>query len=85
MPERLCLGCRRSASKADLIRIVAVKGAARLDPSGRAPGRGAYVHADPECVREACKGRRLASALRVSLGQAEAARLRREIEGIEHA
>lgn len=73
------------ASKTALIRIVAAEGGARVDRSGQAPGRGAYVHPDPGCVREAFKGRRLSVALRLSLGQVEAARLRQEIEGIGDA
>jgi predicted RNA-binding protein YlxR (DUF448 family) len=81
----MCLGCRRVASKGAFIRLVADGGSIRTDPTEHAPGRGAYLHPDAGCIRDAFKGRRVAGALRVSLGQAEAARLRREIEGIVHA
>lgn len=38
-----------------------------LDLSGKAPGRGAYVHADPDCWAAAIKGS-LAHALKTTIG-----------------
>jgi predicted RNA-binding protein YlxR (DUF448 family) len=52
----------------------------RVDPLGDAPGRGAYVHRDTECVDAALRKGALASALRRGLAQEELARLRTEIE-----
>jgi predicted RNA-binding protein YlxR (DUF448 family) len=80
-PERTCVTCRMPAGKRELLRIVrSPSGEVRVDPSGRAPGRGAYVHRDAACARGALERGALARALRTGLGQEEAARLGREIE-----
>jgi predicted RNA-binding protein YlxR (DUF448 family) len=50
-----------------------------VDPTGRAAGRGAYVHTDTACVRQAARRGAIGRALRVSLGPEEAARLVEEI------
>ena len=44
-------------------------GGLRIDARGRAPGRGAYLCADPECWRRAARGRSLGAALRRELGE----------------
>jgi predicted RNA-binding protein YlxR (DUF448 family) len=63
-PVRTCVGCREEAGKRSLIRIVRrPEGGARVDPTGRAAGRGAYLHADPGCVELARKRRALDRAL----------------------
>jgi predicted RNA-binding protein YlxR (DUF448 family) len=47
-----------------LIRVVRrPDGVAELDPTGHAPGRGAYLHAAPECIDLARKRRALDRAL----------------------
>jgi predicted RNA-binding protein YlxR (DUF448 family) len=81
-PERTCIGCRGRASKKSLIRLV--RGAdetVRVDQTGGAPGRGAYVHG-PDCLEAAAERRVLGKALRTTLKPGEAARLRAEMEGI---
>ena len=63
-PVRTCVGCREEAGKRSLIRIVRLpEGGARVDPTGHAAGRGAYLHADPACVELARKRRALDRAL----------------------
>lgn len=82
VPERTCVGCRGKAGKREMLRFVrSADGAVRADPTGSAPGRGAYVHRDPGCVELALAKRSLGRALRTGLGPEEAARLRRDIEG----
>ena len=55
-PERTCVGCRKAAPRAQLLRLVreeTLPGAApriRYDPSRSAPGRGAWIHADAQCL-----------------------------------
>ncbi len=47
-----------------LIRVVrGADGVAALDPTGHAPGRGAYLHSAPECIDLARKRRALDRAL----------------------
>ncbi len=64
---RTCVGCgvRDDArAKSGLVRVVARAGELEIDLSGRARGRGAYLHARPTCIDRAPRG--LARALRVS-------------------
>ena len=51
-PERLCVGCRRLHPKDRLLRIVrSPNGTAAYDPTGKSPGRGAYLCPSAECLR----------------------------------
>ena len=67
-PVRTCVGCRRRAAKADLLRVVAEDVEAIPDPRRRAPGRGAHLHPTPECLELALRRRALSRALRVPQG-----------------
>jgi predicted RNA-binding protein YlxR (DUF448 family) len=61
-----------------------VPGTVELDRSGHAPGRGAYAHDDPECLRRAMRAGGVARALRVGLSEQETARLVQELgRGVE--
>jgi uncharacterized protein len=62
------VGCRGEAGKKGLIRIVRrAGGGATLDITGRAAGRGAYLHDDRTCVEQARKRRALERALRTAI------------------
>jgi predicted RNA-binding protein YlxR (DUF448 family) len=81
-PERTCVGCRGQAPKRSLLRIaVAPDGTVSVDPQGRRPGRGAYVHRDGTCVDAAITRGALSRALRTVADADAAARLRQDIEG----
>jgi predicted RNA-binding protein YlxR (DUF448 family) len=84
-PERSCVGCRRRAPKAELLRVAGTSVGVRVDPAGTAPGRGAYVHRDRACVTAALRKGALARALRRGLDQEELARLRKDIEEALHS
>jgi predicted RNA-binding protein YlxR (DUF448 family) len=65
-PIRTCVACRQAADKRTLLRFVRNSdGTADLDFGGRAPGRGAYLHADTMCFSSAKKTKALARALRI--------------------
>jgi predicted RNA-binding protein YlxR (DUF448 family) len=67
-PVRTCVGCREEAGKRGLIRVVKrPEGGAAVDATGRAAGRGAYLHGDPVCVETARKRRALERALRTTI------------------
>lgn len=54
IPMRMCVSCKERMAKKDLIRIVATpEGEIVMDPTGRLPGRGAYVCHKPECMKKA--------------------------------
>ena len=51
-PERLCVGCRQLHPKDRLLRIVrSSNGTTAYDPTGKSPGRGAYLCPSAECLR----------------------------------
>ena len=66
-PMRRCIGCSSSQPKSDMIRIVRTPdGELRIDRTGKASGRGAYVCLAQDCLRRAFSGKRLARAFRMS-------------------
>lgn len=69
-PVRTCVACRQEAGKAALVRIVRrPDGSAAVDRTGRAPGRGAYLHRDPACIETARKRRNLERSLGAAVPQ----------------
>jgi len=66
VPQRTCIGCRQVLPKRTLIRIVRTTNGVRIDPTGKAAGRGAYLHQKRSCWEQAMKGA-LASALKIEL------------------
>jgi predicted RNA-binding protein YlxR (DUF448 family) len=80
-PVRMCVGCRRSADKASLLRLVRrPDGSIEADHSGSAGGRGAYVHRDRACVAAAVERGTVVRALRAGGDVDGAARLQSVIE-----
>ena len=64
-PARTCVACRQESGKRALVRFTRdADGVVLEDPTGRAPGRGAYLHDDPDCRALALKKRSLERALR---------------------
>jgi predicted RNA-binding protein YlxR (DUF448 family) len=45
----------------------------QLDPTGKLPGRGAYLCDKPDCWHRAAQGKALDKALKVELGEADRA------------
>jgi predicted RNA-binding protein YlxR (DUF448 family) len=66
IPQRTCVGCREVQGKRQMIRIVRrADEQVLIDPTGKAPGRGAYVHVNQTCWQAALNQNRLTHALRV--------------------
>ena len=62
-PQRTCVGCRRVAPSAALVRLTAREGQVTLvEP--RPAGRGAWLCPQPECLEQAIRRRALDRALR---------------------
>lgn len=74
-PVRTCLGCRRKADQATLLRVVASGGVIALDPRRRQPGRGAYLHPDQGCIDQAVRRRAFGRALRSEVDAVAAGRV----------
>jgi uncharacterized protein len=67
-PVRTCVACRQGAGKGTLARLVrGADGAVAVDVTGRAHGRGAYLHRDPNCVEIARKKKALDRALKATV------------------
>lgn len=80
IPQRTCVGCRTVLAKRQLVRIVRTITAAgevqlRIDPTGKANGRGAYLHNRRSCWETALKSGALERALKVKLSEADRAML----------
>ena len=70
VPMRMCVGCREMKPKAALLRVVKPReGEARIDRTGREPGRGAYICPQPDCLRKARKSKALERDLSTQLGE----------------
>jgi predicted RNA-binding protein YlxR (DUF448 family) len=64
-PVRTCVGCREEGTKDALLRLVrAADGTVQRDASGRAPGRGAYLHLSEACIEQARRRKALERALK---------------------
>jgi uncharacterized protein len=68
VPQRTCVGCREVTDKRTFIRVVRQPGGVIIDPTGKQPGRGAYIHDRRSCWDIALKGS-LAHALRTELSE----------------
>jgi predicted RNA-binding protein YlxR (DUF448 family) len=67
-PVRTCVACRQEAGKGSLVRVVrSADGAAVVDVTGRAQGRGAYLHRDLTCIEIARKKKALDRALKATV------------------
>lgn len=83
VPQRTCVACRSTEAKRGLVRVVRTpEGRVLLDPTGKANGRGAYVHQTRACWDEALKKDRLGRALKVAIPPEDAETLRAHAEGL---
>ena len=70
IPMRQCVSCREMKAKKELVRVVrSPEGEISLDFRGKAPGRGAYVCPQAECLRRAIKSRALERGLDCQIPQ----------------
>ena len=70
VPHRTCVGCREVLPKRTLIRIVKGPDGVDVDLTGKAHGRGAYLHDQRLCWERGIKGA-LDHALRTKLTDQE--------------
>ena len=67
IPQRTCIACRAEQGKRTLIRIVRTpEGSVVVDATGKANGRGAYLHPVRGCWVKALKGATIKNALKIS-------------------
>ncbi len=75
VPQRTCVGCRLVLPKRTLIRLVRTPEGIMIDPTGKAAGRGAYLHNQRSCWERGLQGA-LAHALKIDLTDRDRDRLR---------
>lgn len=81
IPQRQCMGCRERKSKREMIRVVrGTDGAVHLDFGGKAPGRGAYLCPNAECLKKAIRSKALDRSLETQIPQQVYERLEKEME-----
>lgn len=84
IPMRQCLGCREHKAKRDLIRVVrSPEGVVSLDFRGKAPGRGAYVCPQADCLKKAIRARAIERALDCAIPAEVCEQLEKQMEAGE--
>ncbi|HHU64317.1 MAG TPA: YlxR family protein [Clostridiales bacterium] len=64
IPMRMCLGCKNSYPKKELIRVVRTnQGDIKIDLTGKVSGRGAYICKNFSCFDKAYKSKSFDRAL----------------------
>jgi predicted RNA-binding protein YlxR (DUF448 family) len=77
VPQRTCVGCRAVNAKRQLVRVVrSPAGRVEVDPTGKAAGRGAYLHERRACWEQALDRKTLDQALKLTITDADRAALR---------
>jgi uncharacterized protein len=67
VPQRTCIACRKQEGKRALIRVVRTpEGRVVVDETGKANGRGAYLHAARDCWEKALKRGTITVALKIT-------------------
>ncbi len=81
IPMRQCLGCREMKPKKELIRVVrSPEGDISLDFRGKAPGRGAYICPNAQCLKKAVRARALEKAFSAQIPEEVYEKLNEEME-----
>lgn len=80
IPMRMCIGCKESRPKIELIRIVKNKdGEIFIDFTGRKNGRGAYICKNVTCLDNMQKSNRLEKAFEMKIDSAIYDNLRKQL------
>jgi predicted RNA-binding protein YlxR (DUF448 family) len=76
VPIRTCVVCREARPKRELTRLVyKPEGFLQVDPSGKLPGRGAYLCDKPQCWHDASYSKAFEQALKTALREEDHALL----------
>lgn len=80
IPQRMCVGCQQMKPKKELVRIVKNKdGEIKLDLTGKAQGRGAYICKSVNCLEAAFKSKRFEKTFESNIPEEVYESLRKEI------
>lgn len=79
VPIRMCVVCRDKSGKRTMTRLVRTDHGLKIDTSGKANGRGAYLCDSPDCWKRVVTTDVLSQALRSPLTDADRDTLRQHI------
>lgn len=79
-PQRMCVSCKERRDKKDLLRVVLGEdGNVMYDPTGKHPGRGAYLCKQESCIMLELKAHRISRGLKGGNADDELLELARNI------
>jgi len=78
--QRMCVACRASKNKKELIRLVRTENGLTVDKTYKQNGRGAYICNNRECLEKAVKTKALNRAFKTNITAAELEAVREAIE-----
>ncbi len=84
VPQRTCVACRQVLPKRTLIRVVRAAEGVSVDLTGKANGRGAYLHNLRSCWEKGLQGS-LAHALKVELSDQDRLNLQNFMAQLEES
>ena len=83
IPLRMCIGCREMKEKKQLLRVVrSPEETISLDPTGRKPGRGAYICREKECLEKAIRQHQIERAFSCSVSPDVYDQLRQQLQQV---
>lgn len=84
IPQRMCIGCQVMKPKKELLRVVKnSEGNIKVDLTGKAPGRGAYICKSLSCLEKAVKSRRFERNFETKIEEDIYQKLRDELSDAE--
>ena len=70
IPMRQCVGCGQMKAKKEIVRVIkTTEEEIIIDATGRKNGRGAYLCANPDCLKQARKSKGLERSLKTAIPQ----------------
>ena len=70
IPMRQCVGCGQMKAKKEMVRVIKTpEEEIIIDATGRKNGRGAYLCANPDCLKQARKSKGLERSLKTAIPQ----------------
>ncbi|NPV42998.1 MAG: YlxR family protein [Firmicutes bacterium] len=80
IPMRMCVGCKNTKAKKELIRIVRTPDdKLEIDKTGKKSGRGAYICPTQDCLEKALKNKGLEKSLNKSIDDKITEQLKKEL------
>lgn len=84
IPQRKCVACNERSDKKKLMRIVKNKeGEIFMDKTGKANGRGTYIHISEDCIEKAIKTKAIERSIKAEIPSELFDQLKEELKNSE--